>query len=135
MNYYQTTKKRVFLSFSSDDLDHVRGLRLLNDNPGFDLEFYDQSIKVPVNSHDADYIKSKISDHIRRSSITVCLISETTHASDWVDWELEKSDEYGNTIYAMAVKGVDSAVLPKFIKENNIEFMAWDPDRLSKLLS
>lgn len=56
MNYYQSSKKRVFLSFSSDDLDHVRGLRLLKDNPNFDLEFYDQSIKVAINSYDADYI-------------------------------------------------------------------------------
>jgi len=37
MNYYdyfhKKEKKRVFLSFASEDLDHVRGLRLLKDNP------------------------------------------------------------------------------------------------------
>lgn len=49
-NYYaKKEKKRVFLSFASEDLDHVRGLRLLKDNPDFELEFYDESIKEPID--------------------------------------------------------------------------------------
>ena len=127
-------KKRVFLSFSFEDIDHIRGLRLLNYNPNFDLEFYDQSIKEAIDSKNSDYIKSVISDQIRRSSVTVCLISETTHQSRWVDWELEKSDEFGNTIIAMAVKGVNSAILPKLIKDQDINFWPWDIENLSKLI-
>ena len=129
------SKKRVFLSFSSDDIDHIRGLRLLNYHPNFDLEFYDQSIKTAINSEDANYIKRVITDQIRRSSVTICLISETTHRSDWVNWELEKSNELGNTIIAMSIKGVESAVLPKFIEENAIFFWTWDPENLSALIT
>lgn len=131
----QVYKKRVFLSFASEDLDHVRGLRLLKDNPNFDLEFYDESIKEAIDSQKANYIKSKIREQIRRSSITVCLISEVTHESKWVEWELETSDEEGNTIIAMAVKDVNRAVLPKFIKENNIFFWEWDPNNLASLIN
>ena len=121
MSYYNyfSKKKRVFLSFASEDLDHVRGLRLLKDNPDFDLEFYDESIKEPIDSRNADYIKRVIGEQISRASVTVCLISETTHQSKWVDWELEKSDEEGKTIIAMAIKGVERAILPKLIKEKN----------------
>lgn len=138
MGYYdyftKKEKKRVFLSFASEDLNHVRGLRLLKDNPDFDLEFYDQSIKTPIDSQNADYIKRVIRDQIRRSSVTVCLISETTYKSQWVNWELEISDKFGNTIISMAIKGVESAVLPKFIKDSGIKFWSWDPKHLAELI-
>ena len=132
---HKKEKKRVFLSFASEDLDHVRGLRLLKDNPYFDLEFYDESIKEPIDSRNADYIKRVIGEQISRASVTVCLISETTHQSEWVDWELEKSDEEGKTIIAMAIKGVERAVLPRLIKEKNLTFWSWDPERLAKLIN
>ncbi len=78
------TKKRVFLSFIEEDLDFVRGLRLLAANPNFDLEFYDESVRVAIESTDADYVKRVIRDKITRSSVTVCLISKNTHKSRWV---------------------------------------------------
>ncbi|MFA7278206.1 MAG: TIR domain-containing protein [Candidatus Gracilibacteria bacterium] len=127
--------KRVFISFSHNDIDHVRGLRLLNSNPNFDLEFYDQSIKEAIDSENADYIKRVISDQIKRSSVTVCLISESTHLSKWVDWELNKSKEHGNLIIVMAIKGVESAILPSFIKDNDVAFLSWDPIYLTQLLN
>lgn len=139
MNYYnyfsKKEKKRVFLSFASEDLDHVRGLRLLKDNPDFDLEFYDESIKEPIDSRNADYIKRVIGEQISRASVTVCLISETTHQSKWVDWELEKSDEEEKTIIAMAIKGVERAILPKLIKERSLKFWSWDPEHFARLIN
>lgn len=132
--YNKKEKKRVFLSFASEDLDHVRGLRLLKDNPNFELDFYDQSIKEPIDSQNADYIKRIIRDQIRRASVTVCLISEITHKSKWVEWELETSDEFGKAIIAMGIKGVERAILPEFVKENGITFWAWDPEYLAKLI-
>lgn len=139
MSYYnyfsKKEKKRVFLSFASEDLDHVRGLRLLKDNPDFDLDFYDESIREPVDSRNADYIKRVIGEKISRASITVCLISEITHQSKWVDWELEKSDEEGKTIIAMAIKGVERAILPRLIKDKKLTFWSWDPEHLAKLIN
>jgi hypothetical protein len=128
-------KKRVFLSFASEDLDHVRGLRLLKDNPDFELEFYDESIKEPIDSRNADYIKRVIGEQISRASVTVCLISKTTYQSKWVDWELEKSDEEEKTIIAMAIKGVERATLPALIKEKKLTFWTWDPEHLAKLIN
>ena len=134
-NYNQKEKKRVFLSFVSEDLDHVRGLRLLKDNPDFELEFFDESIKEPIDSNNADYIKRIIREQIKRASITVCLISETTHNSSWVDWELETSFDEDKTIIAMSIKVAERATLPKLIKENSITFWVWDVEHLIKLLN
>lgn len=127
-------KKRVFLSFLAEDSKRVNGLRLLAANPNYDLEFYDESVRVPFDSTNADYIKLQIREKISRSSVTVCLISEQTHTSKWVDWELQESDKKGNTIIAMALKDVPRATLPKLIKEKNLAFHEWDPGQLSSLI-
>jgi len=129
-----TGKKRVFLSFIAEDKNRVQGLRLLASNPNFDIEFYDESVRSPINSTNADYIKQRIREKIARTTVTVCLISEETHKSSWVDWELEESDKKGNTIIAMALKGVHRAILPKLIKKKGLPFHAWDPDKLARLI-
>lgn len=128
-------KKRVFLSFIAEDREKVSGLRLLAANPNYDLEFFDESVRAPIDSQDAEYVMRRIREKINRTSVTVCLISEDTYKSKWVDWELKESDEKSNTIIAMALKGVERAVLPALIKEKNLTFHAWDPERLNKLIA
>jgi MTH538 TIR-like domain (DUF1863) len=126
--------KRVFLSFLAEDEPQVRGLRLLAANPTYDLEFYDESVRVGHDSTNADYVKSKIREKINRTSVTVCLISQNTHTSKWVDWELEESAKKKNKIIAMALKGVTQAVLLKLIKGKSLAFYPWDPANLTKLI-
>ena len=127
--------KRVFLSFLAEDRQKVNGLRLLAANPSFDIEFYDESVRVPYDSTNAAYIKMKLSEKISRTSVTVCLISELTYTSEWVNWEIEKSIDKGNKIIAMALKGVDRATLPRKIKELNTSFHAWDHELLGRLIN
>ena len=127
-------KKRVFLSFIEEDKERIAGLRLLAANPDYDLEFYDESLRVPIDSFNAAYIKAKIRARIERTTVTVCLISEQTHTSPWVDWELEESDKKRNAIIAMAVKGVEQAILPRLVKERGLYFYSWDPERLNRLI-
>jgi len=126
--------KRVFLSFIVEDKDHANGVRLLAKNPNNDLEFYDESVREPFDSTNAEYLRHKIKEKIDRTSVTVCLISEDTHKSKWIDWELETSDKKGNAIVAMAVKGVTRAVLPKLIKEKELTFYDWDVNKLAELI-
>ncbi len=132
------TKKRVFFSFIAEDRKKVDGLRLLAANDNFEIEFYDESVKTAINSQNADYIKAKIREKIDRASVTVCLISDDTHKSAWVDWELEYSDKQGKKLVAMALKGVGSVVVPKLIKEkigqNKLKFYGWDHDFLYRLI-
>lgn len=126
--------KRVFLSYSYEDIQQVRGLKLLLANPNYDLDFYDESLGTAVDSQDANYIKSVIGDKIRRSSVTVCLIGNDTYKSKWVNWELQKSVEEGNKLIAMALKGIDNATLPALIKEKQLTFHAWNPAVLGNLI-
>jgi len=123
------------LSFIDEDRETVNGLRLLAKNPNYDLEFYDESVHAAIDSRDAEYVKRRIREKIGRTSVTVCLISERTYTSKWVDWELEESERKGNSIVAMALKGVTEAVLPKLIKEKGLAFYAWDPEHLNRLIA
>lgn len=132
--YQASYKKRVFLSFRGEDREQVAGLRLLAANPNYDLEFYDESVRVAIDSYQADYIKQVIRAKISRTTVTVCLIGTMTASSTWVDWELEESAKKGNKIIAMALKGVDRAVLPKLISDNKITFHGWDPTLLARLI-
>jgi len=133
--YGSLSKRRVFLSFVDEDREQVNGLRLLAANPNYDLDFYDESVRVPIDSERANYIKQRIREKISRTSVTVCLIGESTYTSRWVDWELDESDKKGNTIIAMALKGIERATLPTLVAQKKLTFRAWNPFQLSQLIS
>ncbi len=125
--------KRVFISFKAEDKPHVDGLRLLASTPLFELEFYDESVRTPFDSSNAAYIKQRIREKISRSGVVLCLVTEDTHTSRWVDWELETAIELGKPIVAMAAKGVSRATLPSSIR-GKVEFRSWDPHKLNSIL-
>jgi len=127
-------KKRVFLSFRAEDRQQVQGLRLLAANPDYDLEFYDESVRIAIDSRDAEYVKRVIREKIGRTSVTVCLIGSLTHTSAWVDWELAESAKKRNKIVAMGLKGVTTATLPVYFRTYNNWFWFWDPIKLKELI-
>ncbi len=128
-------KRRVFISFKAEDLDLVRGLRLMARNPNYDLEFYDESVRVPINSVQASYIKTRIRDKLSRSGVVLCLVNTDTHTSNWVAWELESAIELKKPIVAMAAKGVSRATLPEPIRGKGVVFYTWAPGSLGSYLN
>jgi hypothetical protein len=128
--------KRVFISFRAEDRNKVNGLRLLAANPDFEIEFYDESVRTPYDSNDPVYIRRQIRDKISRTSVTVCMVSELTHTSQWVTWELEESIEKGNAIICMGFKdGPTSLVLPEPASRLKLRWWFWDHDHAHRLIS
>ncbi|MGH6689642.1 MAG: TIR domain-containing protein [Gammaproteobacteria bacterium] len=127
-------RKRVFLSFRSEDRQRVNGLRLLAANPNYDLEFYDESVRVAIDSERAPYVRQVIREKIARTSVTVCLLSELTHTSSWVQWELEVSAEKQNTIIAMALKDAGISRVPPLLLTKRLSVHPWDPLMLGVLI-
>lgn len=89
---------RAFLSFVNEDLNLVNLFRGQAKNERFDLEFGDYSIKEPFDSRNADYIGRGITEQIKYATLTMCLYGPTTHGSDWVVWELNKTLALGKPI-------------------------------------
>jgi hypothetical protein len=94
---------RVFLSFVQEDLNLVNLFRGQAKNTSQDLEFADYSLKQPFNSTNAEYIGRGITEKIKQSRITICLYGPTTYRSDWVNWELRKSEELGKPIMGVCL--------------------------------
>jgi hypothetical protein len=127
--------KRVFISFRHEDKPQVNGLRLLAANGKFDIEFYDESLSVPIKSENAIYIKRVIKQKIDRTSVTVCMVSALTHTSEWVNWELETSFAKGNKIICMGLKnGPENLTLPATARQLKLPWYFWGHDELARLI-
>jgi hypothetical protein len=57
---YHARKRRLFLSLHAEDRPQVQGFRLMAYNPSVDVDFYDGSLREPVNSERASYIRGVI---------------------------------------------------------------------------
>ena len=127
--------KRVFISFRAEDKAQVNGLRLLAANQNFDIEFYDESVRTEIKSTNAVYIRGQIREKINRTSVTLCMLSELTHTSEWVRWELDESLDKGNAIIAMGLpNGPQRLVLPEPLKRLNMTWWLWDLSRLTQMI-
>lgn len=121
--------KRVFLSFRVANKKQVDGIRLMAWNDNFDLEFYDESVRVPYASENASYIRSQIKPKITRASAAVCFLDTQTYISEWVDWEMRTAVELGKTIVLMGLPGVSgSLMLPSSLR--GMPWYLWDPNSL-----
>lgn len=125
--------KRVFLSFKMEDKKQVDGVRLLSWHKHVSLEFYDESVRIAYKSENAPYIRSKIREKINRSSVTVCLLGQNTHQSEWVNWELETSVELKKAVILMGLpNGPTSLKLPAAVRGQT--WWLWDIDHLQRLI-
>lgn len=123
------------MSFADVDAPKVKRLLPLLECPEYELDFYDGPLDIDIDAQGAEAIKQEIGEKIVKCGITVCLISDNTHKSRWVDSQLQKSRNKGNRIIAMALKGTEDAVLPVVVREKNLAFYPWDPARLKKLIA
>lgn len=61
-----------------------------------DLDFYNQRVRVAVDSQQAEPIKSCLQQQIEQADVTVCVISMLTAGDPWIAWELHASRNESN---------------------------------------
>jgi hypothetical protein len=118
-------KRRVFLSFHAEDRAQVQGFRLMARNSRVDLDFYDGSVRDPVNSQNATYIRRVIGDKILQASVLVCLIGNGTAWRDWVDWEIRTAQANGKGLCGVRLKGSYGRT-PPALREFGAPVAPWD---------
>ena len=128
-------RRNLFISFSFEDLADVNLLRGQAKNASSALEFNDWSLREPFDSTRAEYIKNGIRERIRQSSATLVYVSEVTHMSKWVDWEIRESLRLGKRVIAMYKGGQPPRSLPAALTENHIELVPWTHDALMGAIS
>lgn len=119
-------RRNTFLSFNYDDIDDVNLLRAYAKNEKSDIEFIDRSVKDPFNSERVEYIKQKISEHIKQCSQTIVYLSKNTKSSEWVKWEVEKSIKLEKSVIAVHKEDTPPSNIPDWLKDNNIKIIPWN---------
>ncbi len=118
-------RRNTFLSFDYDDIEEVNLLRAHAKNEKSEIEFIDRSVKDTINSERAEYIKQKIAERIRQCSQTVVYITDKTHNSGWVKWEVEKSLQLGKGVIAVHKGDTPPSNIPSCITDNGIKVVSW----------
>lgn len=115
--------RHVFFAFKYDpDIFRVNAIR--NQNyvlKAYSTGYWDDSIYEGSLAINPDYIKGKIREGLEGTSVTVILITSTTHKSEYIKYEYEKSVERGNGILQLDVSDM------KDIKGNIEKFSDWLP--------
>lgn len=124
--------RHVFLSFVEEDLTRVHLFRGQAKNQNSDLEFDDYSVKVPINSSNAAYIKTQISAKIRVASVTIVLLGPTTHTSVWVTWEINKAVELGKKVFGVRLYNDKICPIPSALTSAGGKVLGWDISAIVK---
>jgi hypothetical protein len=146
----------VFVSYDHDDEKQVAGFKALTSNPNHPLDFHDHSLKEPVTDSSGKPIKfspsdsrskpvrDEISAKFEKCSKLVVLIGDSTHRSEWVNWEIDtffdmkyklSQEKAWKRIRGMTLKGSDNASIPKaLLSGRSTQWLAWDPDALDRWL-
>lgn len=125
--------RRIFISYQHEDRMKAKGFNLLRWSKSVDVEFVGRHLLDPVDSTNEKYIRSKVTEQLKGTSVTVVLIGNKTHESDWVRWEIEKSLEKGNPNGIIAIRLNDDAPLPDgspvgdALKDAGAEIIGWKP--------
>jgi hypothetical protein len=128
---HHVTKRRVFLSFHAEDRAQVQGFRLMSANENLDLDFYDASVRVPIESDNRGYIQQEIRRKIRRASVLVCLIGNGTAWRDWVDWEITTARKMRKGICGVRLKGSHGRTPPGL---NGEPIAPWDTTKIVSVI-
>lgn len=76
------------------------------------------SLRVPFNSENAEYIKRGIRERIKQSSVTLVFVSEDTHKSEWVNWEIKESLRLGKGVVVVNASKNPNVKMPDAVNEN-----------------
>ena len=121
----KAARRSLFISFAAEDIDEVNLLRGQAKNEKSDMEFVDRSVRDPFDSNRADYIKQRISERIRQSSMTVVMLTSDSAKSQWVNWEIERSLELGKKVVAFHTSDKPPGQLPRAVKDHAIKVVSW----------
>lgn len=106
--------KKVFVSFDYDNDRHYKYLlEAWSANPNFDFVFEDRTSRE-IDSYDFSRIKAALTTKISSATYTLVLIGKYANKKhedsakigdiNWINWEINKSKEYGNKLVGVKLE-------------------------------
>ena len=134
------TCRRVFISYQHNDQMRAKGFNLLRWNTNVGVEFVGRHLLDPVDSTNKEYIDAKIREQIKGTSVTVVLIGDDSHESEYQPFEVQESlaKEQPNGILAIKldkyVQLPATSELGKLLHDAGAEIIDWNPDEFGKAI-
>ena len=137
----------LFTSFAGEDIEQLDSFRALAKNPQHRLKFRDRSqlepvldkrgkpVRQPPRWPTSKPIREQIHKLLDESTRLVVLVGESTHESEWVDWEIRESINLGKGVVAMYQGERPPRNLPGAIKEFGIRLVPWNQSELTTAIN
>lgn len=129
----------IFISYQRHDVNRARGFNLMTHSRYVDVNFRGRHLLTPVNSRNPGYIKNCVRNQMHGTSVTVVLLGEKTHQSNWVAWEIRESIKRGNGVVAMRLKDQRAPLPPgsevaQLLQQAGAEILPWDPHGVDRAI-
>lgn len=120
--------RRIFISFHHKDRMKAKGFNLLRWNKNVGVEFVGRHLLDPVDSKNEDYIRQKVGEQLKGTSVTVVLIGKETADSDWVKYEIERSLNKDKPNGVLGIRLEPGVGIPALLTDCGAEIVDWKPE-------
>lgn len=125
-------RKTVFISFDYDNDRHYKNLLVAWDRNGdFDFKLYDGSLKEPINSNNATYVKSQIKPRIEAATHLLCIVGKDCHKSDWIAWEIQTAVNLKKKLIGVKIEKANTSPA-KLLNNNATWALSFNFDAIKK---
>ncbi|MFK0572829.1 TIR domain-containing protein [Endozoicomonas sp.] len=133
--------QKVFISYATNNIQYVRDIRSMANNPNNDTAFIDSSLPEPVRAPNGSIIKksphhesaapvrNEIHSLLVNSDKLLVIVGPDTHSRKWVEWEIKmfrKLHTDDDRILLVRCPNDQNSGMPKYISD--IEIIDWQPE-------
>lgn len=129
---FHPAKRRVFISFHSDDFSKSQGLRLMFLNQNLELDLEDVSRKA-IRSDNECYVRAALKCRIQKADVLLCVVGNGTGSREWVEWEIQTALSLGVPVCGLRIPNTFGK-FPNFFKNKNYLLSAWSPEGITAVI-
>ena len=123
--------KNVFISHRSSDAEELQKLKDLVAKQNYQLRDGSVADAKDNNATNPEYIKSQIlAPGIQWASTLIVLVSDKTHMSDWVEWEIEYAEKAGKRIIGVYTQGAAGVEIPDNLDRYATAVVGWQSEKI-----
>lgn len=125
------TIRNVFISHIHRDDAGIEALRQLAKRHGYNYHSSSIDSSRPNAAHNEQYIKSAyLEPAIRWAGVVIVYMTPLTHASRWVNWEIEYAERTGKRIVGIWGPGAGLAEIPEALKKYADAVVDWNDQKI-----
>ncbi|UVM48475.1 TIR domain-containing protein [Pseudomonas sp. B21-015] len=114
----------VFISHRWDYNDQLVSLKsLLNKEDGLIASYEEVTVDQPINSENANYIKTVLKRKILDSDVFIVVAGMYTAYSDWMEWEINTA--VNNGVPILGIRPRSAQRIPSLVSEKAGEIVGW----------